>query len=68
MPKFVIDRQTFMNALLPPTSAYIESVVRENNSDGVVIYDPSTDTYTLKCENKPRDLPMFGVFWEEVKE
>lgn len=66
MAKYIINRDAFMKALLPPTEQYIRSVIKETDTNAVMTYLPATDEYVLECKGKPRDLPMFGVYWEEV--
>lgn len=68
MPTFILNKVAFMKANLPPTQSYLFSVIKENNDNAILVDDPVTGECKLMCDNKPRDLPMFGVYWEEIKE
>lgn len=63
--KYYVDRRALIEAAVLPSEGYFLSVIRENNESSVVYIDPATDRIYVECENKPRDMPLFGIRWKE---
>jgi 2-hydroxychromene-2-carboxylate isomerase len=67
MPKFIltlaVDR---LDHVLPSWKRLVE-IAHENNTD--VQIDPvhAGAVMAVTCENKPRDMPEYGLKWEEVE-
>lgn len=59
------------NRLPYPRSEVISQVILENNAEYTTIspYSPAparSPQIMVECENKPRDMPMFGISWKEI--
>lgn len=53
------------------SSEVISQVILENNAEFTAIspYNPAPIRSTkimVECENKPRDMPVFGISWKEI--
>jgi hypothetical protein len=47
-----------------PTDAEISSVLRAAGWE-TLVSDPIRGKYAV-CERKPDDMPIYGIFWEEM--
>jgi hypothetical protein len=65
--KHASDKYGFPLPLPKPDDNYSKSVIFENNKR-FEVYPPfglERDTI-IACENKPRDMPIYGIFFEPV--
>lgn len=62
--KFTIDFTKFMNGkgVLPSESELVALILENNPHFSVESANPGVYVY---CENKPRDLPEYGMYWVE---
>ena len=51
-----------------PEDAYIEKIIFENNDKFKVYRDLLTHQLIIECENKPKDLSLYGIFFVELIE
>lgn len=70
MPKFKVDKLKFLEGdrRIYPPDKYVLQVIWENNN---VVTD-ITQAYPLEalvveCENKPRNMPIFSIYWLDVE-
>lgn len=67
MPYFKVDIHKMDPRLPSPGDKYFADVVFENNKEfSVVTAIFPFEALVLECENKPRDMPVFGIFWHEA--
>lgn len=67
MAYFKIDTSKFSLPLVFPDDKYFSDVIFENNKKfSVVTPIFPLEALVLECENKPRDMPIFGIFWLEA--
>jgi len=66
MQKFIVRDKELIHC---PTNflladVYLRSVVLENNNFLAFTRDEMRQGTILHCDNKPRDLPIYGIYWE----
>lgn len=67
MPYFKLDVQRYDPRFPRPDDKYFADVIFENNKKfSVVTGIFPLEAFVLECENKPRDMPVFGIFWLET--
>ncbi len=65
---FTIDPEPLMKSRFPlPDPEYVCRVILENNLSYLFWHDPKTIMPAVKCDQRPRDMPFFGIRWIEVK-
>ena len=53
---------------VPYDETLSDAVFENNNKFSVVTAIFPFEIFVIECENKPRDLPLYGIHWEEVKD
>jgi hypothetical protein len=66
MAKFELILTTVFTGLERPE--YLRSVILENNEEYSYYRDKSNNKLVVICENQPRNLPLVGIRFEEIKE
>ena len=64
---FKITCETLEKALNPDIKLIIDAIL-ENNDSFEFSRDPVTKDIIIRCKNKPRDLPIHGIYFKEFKE
>ena len=68
MTYFKAKSQSLINSLVLPDGEYLLGVIFENNQRVTDVSKLFFDELlVIECENKPRNMPMFGVFCEEFQ-
>ena len=49
-----------------PESEYIKNAILENNDKFITYKDLFTNDIIVECENKPRDLAIWGIWFVEL--
>lgn len=44
------------------------SVKEKNDGQATLFWSPIDKTILVECDNKPKDHPALGIFWEEVED
>lgn len=44
----------------------LSRAIRENNKHFEMLHDPIEMRTVVQCNNKPRDMPVYGIVWEEL--
>ena len=66
MPVYILKSKTVISAdLAYLLKDYLGRVVLENNKTFTTWNDPETNDILVRCDNQPRDIPIFGLKWEE---
>jgi len=63
---FKITCETLEKALNPDIKLIIDAIL-ENNDSFEFSKDPVTKDIIIRCKNKPRDLPIHGIYFKEFK-
>jgi len=53
---------------VPDDKSLLDAIFEDNNEFSVVTEIFPLEIFVIDCENKPRDLPLYGISWEEVKD
>lgn len=68
MPYFKVDKSKIDLRFPTPDDEYFKNVIFENNKKFSVVTSMfPNEALVLDCENKPRDMPVFGIFWLEAQ-
>ena len=54
--------------IVPHDETLSDAVFENNNKFSVVTAIFPLEIFVIECENKPCDLPLYGIRWEEVKD
>ena len=66
MPYFKVDANS-VHPRYHPDDEYFAKVIFQNNTKfSVVTPIFPLEILVIECENKPRDMPVFGIFWLEA--
>lgn len=66
MPYFKVDISKY-DFRLPQPGDYMLDVIFQNNTKVSVVTNMfPMEGFVIECENKPRDMPIFGIFWLEA--
>ena len=70
MKKFKIPDQQFVENYTARylSERFFKNVLSENNTEWLLYHDAKEMALVAECENRPRDLPIFGVRWENFDE
>ena len=63
---YKIPYETLIKAINPDKDAIIDAIL-ENNDNFEFSRDPVTKDIIIRCKNKPRDLPIHGIYFKEFK-
>ena len=63
---FKITCETLEKAINPDIKLIIDAIL-ENNDSFEFSKDPVTKDIIIRCKNKPRDLPIHGIYFKEFK-
>jgi len=63
---FKITCETLEKAINPDIKLIIDAIL-ENNDSFEFSKDLITKDIIIRCENKPRDLPIHGIYFKEFK-
>ena len=67
MSYFKVDIHKIDSRLPFPDDKYLADVIFKNNKKFSVITSIFPfEALVIECENKPRDMPVFGIFWLET--
>ena len=66
MKIFKITYETLEKALNPDKDAIIDAIFA-NNDSFEFSRDPVTRDIIIRCKNKPRDLFIYGIYFEEFQ-
>ncbi len=64
MPRFYVDERDFIQAVELPDIKHVFAAIRENNDGAEIWYDPINYRFVVECENQPRDMALFNIFWK----
>ena len=66
MPYFKVNASS-VNPFYHPDDEYFSDVIFQNNKKFTVVTPIfPLEILVIECENKPRDMPVFGIFWLET--
>lgn len=66
MPYFKVDMSRY-DFRFPQPGRYMLDVIFENNTKvSPVTHMFPLEGFVVECENKPRDMPFFSIFWLEA--
>ncbi len=67
MPYFKVDMSKY-DFRFPQPGQYMLNVILENNTKVSLVTNLfPMESFVIQCDNRPRNMPMFSIFWEEVK-
>lgn len=67
MTRFYVNHRDLVQAAALPDEQYFFDVVLLNNEKATAWNDRIHDRLVVECENKPRDMTLFGIVWKEDK-
>ena len=61
------DKQFVMSATAQfLTEDYLGKVISERNKEWFMYRDHKNQCLTVRCKNKPRNLPVYGLSWRQI--
>ena len=67
MGVYKIPYETLIKVINPDIKLIIDAIL-VNNDSFEFSRDPVTKDIIIRCKNKPRDLPIHGIYFKEFKE
>jgi len=68
MPSFILkDRDIIQSSTAKYlTQGILFNTIHENNQKFEIMRDESRMGWVIYCDEKPRDMPIYGIFWRDL--
>ena len=66
MKEYYLDEIDLVKAVIFPTAEYIISLVMDENKEFEIFRDCKTMSIIVRVNNKPRNSPVYNLFWREL--
>lgn len=65
MKRFILPVAKIAESIIQPTGNDIAACVEETNDIATIEIDPLTRDIIAICDNKPKDMPVYNIYWHE---